>query len=153
MFKRVMGDVTFGQVLIKVEDVLCWWLYIGNLDFESMVFSLQTDMNHITVAGEDTLLMLDAGGKRLSDTFGEIAWLMRGFREVMILQSRHCAFRTPVLIMWVVDSEGAGNALVFRVFVAFVIFVVFRFPYSFLSSAFLTAFFFGEMTKNEKKNA
>ena len=23
MFKRVMGDVTFGQVLIKVEDVLC----------------------------------------------------------------------------------------------------------------------------------
>ena len=48
-------------------------LYIGNLDFEKMVCSLQTYLNHITVAGQDTLLMLDAGGKRLSDTFGEIA--------------------------------------------------------------------------------
>ena len=53
-------------------------LYIGNLDFEKMVCSLQTDLNHITVAGEDTLLMIDAGEKRLLDTFGEIA----RFREV-----------------------------------------------------------------------
>ena len=71
----------------------------------------------------------------------------RGFGEVMILESRLCACRAPVLIIWVVDSEGAGNALVFRVFVAFVIVVIFRFPYSSLSLAFLTAFFFGEMTR------
>ena len=46
---------------------------MGDLDFERMVCILQTDLNHINVAGEDTLLILDAGGKRLSDTFGEIA--------------------------------------------------------------------------------
>ena len=46
--------------------------YIGDLDFKRIVCILQTDLNHINVAGEDTLLILD-GGKRLSDTFGEIA--------------------------------------------------------------------------------
>ena len=74
----------------------------------------------------------------------------RGFGEVMILESRLCACRAPVLIMRVVDSEEAGKALVCRVFVAFVVFVfflIFRFPYSSLSLAFLTAFFFGEMTR------
>ena len=71
----------------------------------------------------------------------------RGFGEVMILESRLCACRAPVLIMRVVDSEEAGKALVCRIFVALVIVVIFRFPYSSLSLAFLTAFFFGEMTR------
>ena len=71
----------------------------------------------------------------------------RGFGEVMILESRLCACRAPVLIMRVVDSEEAGKALVRRIFVALVIVVIFRFPYSSLSLAFLTAFFFGEMTR------
>ena len=73
--------------------------------------------------------------------------IQRGFGEVMILESRLCACRAPVLIMRVVDSEEAGKALVCSVFVAFVIFVIFRFPYSSLSLVFLTAFFFGEMTR------
>ena len=72
--------------------------------------------------------------------------------QYMILESRPCACRTPVLIIWVVDSEGAGNSLVFRVFVAFIIVVIFRCPYSSLSLAFLTAFFFGEMTRKWEEN-
>ena len=114
MFKRVMGDVTFGQVLIKVEDVLYWWLYIGYLDFERMVCIFQTDLNHISVAGENTLLILD-GGKRLSDTFGEIAWFREVSEKLWYLSRGFlpAECRTPVLIMWVVDWDGAGNALVF----------------------------------------
>ena len=44
----------------------------GDLDFERVVCILQTDYNHITVAGEDAFLIID-GEKRSSDTFGEIA--------------------------------------------------------------------------------
>ena len=48
-------------------------MIMGDLNFEMVVCILQTGLNLITVAGEDTLQILDAGGKRLSDTFGEIA--------------------------------------------------------------------------------
>ena len=79
MFKRVMGDVTFGQVLIKVEDVLCWWLYIGDLDFERMVCILQTDLNHITVAGEDTLMLEGRGCRILSERLRDWERFRRGY--------------------------------------------------------------------------